>query len=138
MSSTPPPEPPPGGYGSPPQGGFAQPGFGYGPPAYGPSGYGGYGGGTSEHPQGTTILVLGICSLVFTFVCGFGVFLGPVAWIMGNNALREIDANPSVYSNRGSVSAGRICGIIASALIVVMVVGVVILFAIAAGSSSSN
>lgn len=137
MSDIPPSGPPPGppfGYGGPPQGGFGQPGYGYG-------GYGGYGSGTAEHPQGTTILVLGVCSLVFTFVCGFGALLGPVAWIMGNNALKEIDANPSLYSNRGSVSAGRICGIIATALMVLGVAFLVIFLvavAVAVGTSSGN
>ena len=47
------------------------------------------GGGTTQHPQGTTILVLGILSLV---VCGI---LGPFAWSMGNKALREINADPT-------------------------------------------
>lgn len=69
------------------------------------------------HPQGTIILVLGILSLL---ICGL---LGPVAWVMGNNAIAEIDRNPSAYSNRGSVQAGRICGIIAT---VILIVGVVI------------
>ncbi len=58
-----------------------------------------------EHPNGTTVLVLGILSLV---VCQV---LGPFAWKMGNTALREMDARPDlVYSNRGSVTAGRIIG----------------------------
>jgi hypothetical protein len=77
------------------------------------------------HPQGTTILVLGILSLV---ICGL---LGPVAWVMGNNALAEIDRNPSAYSNRGSVQAGRICGIVATVLL-----GVFVLIAIIASASS--
>jgi hypothetical protein len=77
------------------------------------------------HPQGTTILVLGILSLV---ICGL---LGPVAWVMGNNAIAEIDRNPSAYSNRGSVQAGRICGIVATVLLVVFV-----LIAIIASASS--
>lgn len=85
-------------------------------------------GGPREHPQGTTILVLGILSLV---VCGP---LGPVAWVMGNNALREIDANPMAYTNRGSVQAGRICGIIATCL---LVVGVILGIALLGTSSSS-
>ena len=69
-----------------------------------------------EHPQGTTILVLGILSIV---VCGV---LGPVAWNMGNKALREIDADPGVvYRNRGNVTAGRICGMIGCALMVLQV-----------------
>lgn len=62
------------------------------------------------------MLVLGIISLV---CCGF---LGPVAWIMGNNAIKEIDAAaPGVYNNRGTVNAGRILGIIATVLLILSV-----------------
>lgn len=83
-----------------------------------------------DHPEGTTILVLGILSLV---ICGI---LGPIAWSKGNAALREIDAHPGMYTNRGSVSAGRICGIIASVLIIVTVAFVALmLLAAAAGSA---
>jgi hypothetical protein len=91
--------------------------------------YDGYGG--RDHPQGTTVLVLGILSLV---VCQL---LGPVAWIMGNNAIAEIDRNPGAYSNRGSVQAGRICGIVASCLLVLVVVGVLVGL-VAAGTASST
>jgi len=66
-----------------------------------------------DHPQGTTVLVLGILSLV---VCSI---LGPFAWVMGNNAIADIDQNPQAYSNRGAVQAGRICGIVATCLLVV-------------------
>jgi hypothetical protein len=70
----------------------------------------------AEHPDGTTILVLGILSLV---VCGI---LGPFAWNMGNKALREMNANPGVvYRNRGNVTAGRICGMVASILVIALV-----------------
>lgn len=99
------------------------------PPVYGtPYGYGGYGG--QEHPQGTTILVLGVLSLV---VCSF---LGPFAWVMGNNALAEIDRNPTAYTNRGTVQAGRICGIISSVLMIVAVV--VLLFALIVAATASS
>ena len=115
MSSMPPPPPPSG----PPAGG--QP-YGYQP----------YGAGRpAEHPQGTTILILGILSLV---VCGL---LGPVAWNMGNKALREMDSNPQVqYSNRGNVTAGRICGIIGTAFLALGVVFIVI--AIIAAAAGTN
>jgi len=83
-----------------------------------------------DHPQGTTILILGILSLV---VCGL---LGPVAWIMGNNALAEIDRTPTAYANRGNVQAGRICGIIATVLLALVVVFIIIVMAAAAGSST--
>jgi hypothetical protein len=62
------------------------------------------------HPQGTTVLVLGILGVA---ICGV---LAPVAWIMGSNALREIDRNPTAYSNRATVQAGRILGIVGTAL----------------------
>ncbi|MDH4169818.1 MAG: DUF4190 domain-containing protein [Acidimicrobiia bacterium] len=82
--------------------------------------------GPVNHPQGTTILVLGILGLV---VCGL---LGPFAWSMGNNALRQIDANPQAYRNRASVAAGRICGIIATVFLVIgFLLGIVL---VASGS----
>ena len=81
-----------------------------------------------EHPAGTTVLVLGILSLV---ICGV---LGPFAWVKGNAAKREMDAQPGVqWSNRGSVTAGRICGMIASILLIVAVVGFVALIFAAGG-----
>ena len=131
-STDPPPPPPPpspgrGWSNQPPTG---QPQFGpphvqtqYGQPAYG------YGQRLVDHPQGTTILVLGILSLV---LCSF---LGPFAWVMGNRALAEIDAAPGRYGNRGSVSAGRICGIISSAL---MILAVVILIGVVIVASSDS
>jgi hypothetical protein len=87
-----------------------------------------------EHPQGTTILVLGILSIL---CCGL---LGPVAWIMGNKALAEIDAQPYAYSNRGNVQAGRIIGIVSSVLLILSAalwVFVVILGAVSSTTSGS-
>ena len=81
-----------------------------------------------EHPKGTTILVLGILSLL---ICG--PILGPIAWIMGNKARAEMNAEPGVYwSNSGSVNAGRICGMIATIVSVVLIV----LFAVLAAGSN--
>jgi len=120
-----PPPPPSSGQGPYPAGYGQQPP----PPPYGYQQYGGM--VPANHPQGTTVLVLGILSLA---VCGI---LGPFAWSMGNKALREIDADPSrTYGNRGQIVAGRICGIIASVFLIIGVVGLVILIIAAAASSS--
>ena len=97
------------------------PQFSYGPPV-------------RDHPQATMILVLGILSLV---VCGV---LGPFAWMMGNRALREIDASQVTQAplgGRSSVNAGRICGMIATILIVLAVVLVIGLFAFGSTVSTS-
>lgn len=80
--------------------------------------------------QGTTILVYGILSLV---VCSI---LGPIAWSMGNAELARIDAGLVDPSGRGNASAGRICGMIATILMIVSFVIVIMIFA-AAGTASN-
>lgn len=77
------------------------------PPAGGP--YGGY--PSPSHPQAVVVLVLGIVSIVACQV------LGPVAWVMGNRALGEIDASGGAIGGRDQVQAGRICGIIGTVLL---------------------
>ncbi|MEU6712243.1 DUF4190 domain-containing protein [Nonomuraea sp. NPDC046802] len=91
-----------------------------------------YGPPPQSHPNGTTILVLGILSLV---VCGF---LGPFAWVMGNRALREIDESGHYFENRGTIQAGRICGIISSALMIIGVGIFVLMFGIGMIASLSS
>jgi uncharacterized membrane protein YjgN (DUF898 family) len=71
------------------------------------------------HPQGTMILIFGILSLV-----GIQI-MGPIAWVMGSKALKEIDANPAAYSDRGNVNAGRICGIIGTVLMILTVLFII-------------
>jgi hypothetical protein len=115
--STPPPPPPdsggPGGYGAPP------------PPMGGM-------GGAVEHPQGTLILILGIASLVCFQPIGIA------AWLMGNRALREIDAEPGRYSNRQLVQIGRILGIIAVVLMIVGIIFLVVLLSLGFFAASTS
>ncbi|WP_225726049.1 MULTISPECIES: DUF4190 domain-containing protein [unclassified Nocardia] len=84
----------------------------------------------TNHPRTTTVLVLGILSLV---LCQL---LGPVAWIMGKNALKEIDASGGGIGGRGNVKVGYICGIIATVLLVIGIVAGIIVN-VAGGSSET-
>ncbi len=61
--------------------------------------------------RGTTIMVLGILSL---FV--LGIILGPIAWVMGNNDLKEIRAGRMDPEGESNTNTGRICGMIATIL----------------------
>ena len=79
-------------------------------------------------PRGGTILTLGILSLVLCSV------MGPVAWSMGNEELRRIDAGHVDPLTRGSVAAGRVCGMIATILMAVSLVVVGGILATAAGN----
>ena len=89
-------------------------------------------GGPVDHPKGITILVLGILSLV---CCSP---LGIAAFVMGNNALREIDAQPGRYGNRQIVQIGRILGIIGMVLLALTIVWFVFLGGLAALSGNST
>jgi hypothetical protein len=68
--------------------------------------------------RGTTILVLGVLSLMPICV---GWILGIIAWAMGNGDLREMDAGRMDPSGRGMVQAGKICGMISVILHIVAV-----------------
>jgi len=58
--------------------------------------------------------------------------LGPIAWVKGNTARKEMAAQPGVqWSNRGSITAGRICGMIAT---IFLIIGVVVFVALIAAS----
>jgi hypothetical protein len=65
-----------------------------------------------DSTQATVALVLGIIAL-----CSGLLFLSPVTWALGSQALAEIDAAPGTYSNRGMAQAGRVLGIVGTALL---------------------
>ena len=78
-------------------------------------------------PNATTVLVLGIISIVGAFCYGIGIILGIIGLVLANKDRKLIDANPDTFSH-GSVSnlrAGRICSIIG------IVVGAIFLIVIA-------
>lgn len=132
QGSTPPPPPPPGsgdgGYSAPPP---PPPGSGDGGYAAPPPPMGGM-GGPVDHPKGMTVLILGILSLV---CCSP---LGIVALVMGNNALKEIDAQPGRYGNRQIVQIGRILGIIGIVFLVITIIWVLFLGGLTAISGDSS
>ena len=78
-----------------------------------------------DHPQTTTILILGICGLVLCQV------LGPFAWSMGNKALREIDASNGQVGGRDTVKVGRILGIIGTIILGLSILFLILFFVIA-------
>ncbi|GAB3741928.1 DUF4190 domain-containing protein [Microlunatus parietis] len=80
-----------------------------------------YGYPLPEHPQGTTILVLGIVGF-FVFPCGI------VAWYLGHKAMREIQAGGVRYGNESNVNIGKILGMVTTILGMVGVAVVIAYF----------
>lgn len=74
-----------------------------------------------EHPQGTTVLVLGILGFFVAGVCA------PFAWYLGSKALREGQARGIVYANQQSIVVGRILGMV---MTILAIVGIVIAIAL--------
>jgi len=66
--------------------------------------------------RGVVILVLGIIGIVCCFICGI------IAWVMGNNDLREMAAGRMDPSGEGLTKAGKICGMIGVILAIIAIV----------------
>lgn len=84
------------------------------------------------HPSGTVVLVLGILGIVLCPIAGI------VSLVMGNKALKEIDANPMAYNNRQNVNIGRILGIVAIALWALVIIFYVVVFVIVGANGGFN
>ena len=67
--------------------------------------------------RGGTILALGIVGLVCCFICGI------IAWVMGNNDLKEMAAGRMDPSGQGITQAGKICGMIS---VILQIIGFII------------
>ena len=83
--------------------------------------------------NGTLILVLGILSFFLA-----GLILGPVAWIMGNNGLKTLDQYGDPLNQRGSVSAGRLCGMIATILWILGTIAYIIFIVVIVGAAATH
>ena len=72
-------------------------------------------------------LVLGILGVIFCPLCG------PVAWSLGRTAERQVDAAGGQLGGRGLATAGKVLGIVGTALLVVLIL--VVVFGIVLGSA---
>lgn len=118
-----PPQQPP--HGQPPYGqpGYAQPYMSHLPP---------------KHPRATTSMVLGIVALAGGLVCYLPILLGPVAWVMGAGAVREIDQSGGALGGRSEANAGKIMGIVATVLLILGVLAIIAVVTIIVATDSSS
>lgn len=126
MSEQPPEQPPPPQQPPPqnPYGGAPYQAYGgapTGPPNWAP-----------DHPQATTVLLLGILGIAICQVCA------PFAWVIGSRVRKEIDANPAQYGGRSQVQIGYVLGIVGSALLAFYVLAFVAYIVIIVGVVASG
>lgn len=122
-NAPPPYNPAPGGWPAPPPPAWPPPPGGYAPYSYPPP---------APPVAATAILVFGILGIVLALSCGIGGIFGIVAWVMGNGALDTLNRVGDPLGQRGTVTAGRICGIVGTGLmaLVVLVFAAAMVFAI--------
>ncbi len=90
----------------------------------------GQGAGQPVRPhRGVAVLVLGILGIVVCFICGI------IAWVMGNNDLREMNAGIMDPSGRGLTQAGKICGMV-GVILAIVGVGIWLVIMLFAGASA--
>ena len=72
---------------------------------------------SSPH-RGGLIMTLGLVSLIGGWMLCLPVVVGPFAWVMANNDLREIRAGRMDPSGEGMTRTGQVCGILATLVLV--------------------
>lgn len=75
-------------------------------------------GQQEQLPQASTILVLGILSIVFSGLLGVGLVLGIVALVLASRSMQTFGANSARYlpSTVSSVRAGKVCAIVGTCI----------------------
>jgi hypothetical protein len=82
-----------------------------------------------EPHRGTLIMVLGILSL---FTAPF--ILGPIAWVLGTEDLRKIRAGRMDPEGESMTSTGKVCGMVATIVSLVILAGVVLVWLFCIGT----
>lgn len=92
--------------------------------------------GNQELKGGQPSLILGIIGLVLSLLtCGYCSFIGfilsIIAFVKGKSAIREYEANPSLYAESGYKNAktGKVLGLIGLILGIIVIVIFTILLA---------
>ncbi|MBC8112428.1 MAG: DUF4190 domain-containing protein [Verrucomicrobia bacterium] len=92
-------------------------------------------------PNSTTVLVLGILSIVLCCCYGiFGLISGAIAFILSNQDTKLYQANMQAYTEASykNLRAGRICAIIGIVLSALYVIAIVLTIAIFGFSALSD
>ena len=88
-------------------------------------------------PNATTVLVMGICAIVFSWCLGIGCILGIIGIVLSSKGRKMYKENPALYEGWGSLNAGYIMSIIGTCLGGLYVIYIIIWVAILGTASWS-
>lgn len=87
-------------------------------------------------PNATAVLVLGICSIVFSCL-GIGLVLGIIGLVLSSKGRKMYRENPSLYEGNGSLTAGFVTSIIGTCFSSFYAIYYLIVVAILGGTAFS-
>ncbi len=87
-------------------------------------------------PNSSAVLVLGICSIVFSCF-GVGLVLGIVGLVLSTKGRKMYRENPGLYEGHGSLIAGFVTSIIGTCLSGIYAIYYIIVAAIIGGTAFS-
>ncbi|HEX6757995.1 MAG TPA: DUF4190 domain-containing protein [Propionibacteriaceae bacterium] len=90
---------------------------------------------TTQHPQATQALILGILGTVLGVLCVVGGLLGIGGIVVGRRVRNEIDADPGRYTGRSQAIAGIVTGIVGVSIFALVTVLIVLAVVLAITSS---
>ena len=79
-----------------------------------------------DHPRATAALAVGLVSLIGALFV-LPAALGPLACYLGASARRSIEREPHRWGGHGQATAGMVLGIIASAFLALLALGLLVL-----------
>ena len=82
--------------------------------------------------KATTVLVLGVASLLLMFMCGIGLVTAIVTLVLAQGAKREIRQSEGRLTGLGMVQGGVVCSWITIGLVVLIAAVIVLVLAIGA------
>lgn len=87
-------------------------------------------------PNATVVLVMGICSIVFTCVY-IGLVLGIIGIVLSTKPRKMYKENPEAYDGYGQLNAGFIMSIIGVSLGAIYTLYILVVVAILGGTAMS-
>jgi hypothetical protein len=87
-------------------------------------------------PNATAVLVLGICSIVFSCF-GVGLVLGIIGLVLSSKGRKMYKENPSLYEGYGALNGGFITSIIGTCIGGIYAIYYIIIVAVLGGTAFS-
>ena len=93
---------------------------------------------TSNLPNATAVLVLGILSIIGCCFYGIGIVFAIIALVLASKDTKLYKANPTAYSNYSTLNTGRILAIIGIVMFMLFIIFVLVMGSVVGWDAFTN